>query len=107
MTGSKHNMEGNGNDSGEPDPGPYWRRMHRDWRFWIGAVFMAAALAIYVLSGDLAWSQMAIGNPHAGECCKLSLALPAVSIRRYSGGRALHSQKHLLKIETFDGERWA
>jgi len=55
MTGSKHNMEGNGNDSGEPDPGPYWRRMHRDWRFWIGAVFMAAALAIYVLSGDLAW----------------------------------------------------
>jgi hypothetical protein len=29
--------------------------MHRDWRFWIGAVFMAAALAIYVLSGDLAW----------------------------------------------------
>jgi hypothetical protein len=30
-------------------------RMHRDWRFWIGAVFMAAALAVYVLSGDLAW----------------------------------------------------
>jgi hypothetical protein len=29
--------------------------MHRDWRFWIGAVCMAAALAIYVLSGDLAW----------------------------------------------------
>jgi hypothetical protein len=29
--------------------------MHRDWRFWVGALFMAAALAIYVLSGDLAW----------------------------------------------------
>jgi hypothetical protein len=29
--------------------------MHRDWRFWLGAVFMAAALAIYVFSGDLAW----------------------------------------------------
>jgi hypothetical protein len=55
MTGSKHNLEGNSNGSGEPDPGPYWRRMHRDWRFWIGAVFMAAALAIYVFSGDLAW----------------------------------------------------
>jgi hypothetical protein len=29
--------------------------MHQDWRFWVGAVLMAAALGIYVLSGDLAW----------------------------------------------------
>ena len=43
MTGSKHNHEGNSGDSGEPEPGPYWKRMHRDWRFWIGALFMAAA----------------------------------------------------------------
>ena len=38
MTGSKHNREGNSSDKGEPDPGPYWRRMHRDWRFWFGAL---------------------------------------------------------------------
>jgi hypothetical protein len=55
MTGNKHNYEGMTSDSGEPDPGPYWKRMHRDWRFWVGAVFMFAAIAIYVLSGDLAW----------------------------------------------------
>jgi hypothetical protein len=55
MTGSKHNREGNSSDSGEPGPGPYWRRMHRDWRFWVGAVLMITAIAIYVLSGDLAW----------------------------------------------------
>ena len=55
MTGSRHNLEGNSTDMGESDPGPYWRRMHRDWRFWVGTVFMGAALAIYVLSGDLAW----------------------------------------------------
>ncbi len=55
MTGSKHNHEGNSGDSGEPGPGPYWKRMHRDWRFWIGAVLMIAAICIYVLSGDLAW----------------------------------------------------
>ena len=55
MTGSKHNLEGNSNGEGEPDPGPYWRRMHRDWRFWIGAVLMATAISIYVMSGDLAW----------------------------------------------------
>jgi hypothetical protein len=55
MTGNKHNPEGNSGDKGEPDPGPFWRRMHRDWRFWAGALLMAAALAIYILSGDLAW----------------------------------------------------
>ncbi len=55
MTGSKHNREGNSGEGGEAGPGPYWMRMHRDWRFWIGAVFMAAALAIFVMSGDLAW----------------------------------------------------
>ena len=55
MTGSKHNLEGHSGDDGEPDPGPYWRRMHRDWRFWVGAILMFAALSIYVLSGDLAW----------------------------------------------------
>jgi hypothetical protein len=55
MTGNKHNHEGNSGDSGEPEPGPYWKRMHRDWRFWIGAVLMAAALSVYILSGDLAW----------------------------------------------------
>jgi hypothetical protein len=54
MTGSKHNFEGNSSDSGEPNSGPYWRRMHRDWRFWLGAALMCAALSIYVLSGNLA-----------------------------------------------------
>jgi hypothetical protein len=55
MTGNKHNIAGNTNHKGEPDPGPYWRRMHRDLRFWIGAFFMFAAISIYVLSGNLAW----------------------------------------------------
>jgi len=55
MTGNRHNHEGNSGESGEPGPGPYWTRMLRDWRFWVGAFFMAAALAIYIGSGDLAW----------------------------------------------------
>ena len=55
MTGSKHNFEGHSGNSGEPDAGPYWRRMHRDWRFWVGALLMFGAVSIYVLSGDLAW----------------------------------------------------
>ena len=55
MTGSKHNLEGNSGNGGEPDPGPYWRRMHSDWRFWFGAALMITAIAIYVLSENLAW----------------------------------------------------
>jgi hypothetical protein len=55
MTGNKHNREGSSGESGEPDPGPYWRRMHRDWRFWVGALFMAGALAVYVLTDYLSW----------------------------------------------------
>jgi hypothetical protein len=55
MTGNQHNHEGNSGEHGEEGPGPYWQRVHRDWRFWVCAFFMAAALAIYVLSGDLAW----------------------------------------------------
>ena len=55
MTGNRHNHEGESGDHGEANPGLYWSRMHRDWRFWVCAFMMAAALAIYVFSGDLAW----------------------------------------------------
>jgi hypothetical protein len=33
---------------------PYWKRAHRDWRFWVGLVSMLAAITIYVMSDDLA-----------------------------------------------------
>jgi hypothetical protein len=32
---------------------PYWKRAHKDWKFWVGVVAIAAAIAIYVLSLDL------------------------------------------------------
>ena len=65
MTGSKHNREGNSNERNEADPGPYWRRMHRDWRFWVGAIFMFSAISVYVLSGDLAWIPRTQPHPAA------------------------------------------
>jgi hypothetical protein len=55
MTGNRHNQYGGDHENGEASLGPYWKRMHRDWRFWVGAFFMFAALAIYVMTGDLAW----------------------------------------------------
>ncbi|MGA8530564.1 MAG: hypothetical protein WB622_12675 [Acidobacteriaceae bacterium] len=32
---------------------PYWMRAHRDWRFWIAVVCIAAALFVYITSVDL------------------------------------------------------
>jgi hypothetical protein len=32
---------------------PYWQRAHKDWKFWVGVIFIAAALVIYVLTLDL------------------------------------------------------
>jgi hypothetical protein len=32
---------------------PYWKRAHRDWRFWSGFFLMLLALCIYVVTNDL------------------------------------------------------
>jgi hypothetical protein len=34
---------------------PYWTRMHRDWRVWVGVILMLAAMIIYLMTNDLAW----------------------------------------------------
>ena len=55
MTGNRHFTEGHSGDQGETNPGPYWQRMHRDWRFWVCAFLMAVALAVFVMSDNLAF----------------------------------------------------
>jgi hypothetical protein len=58
MDESKHSHQrhgGSGRDSSHDGQSPYWKRAHRDWRFWVGLVFMFAAISIYVMSEDLAW----------------------------------------------------
>jgi len=58
MDESKHGHQrhgGPGRDSSHDGRRPYWKRAHRDWRFWVGLVFMFAAISIYVMSEDLAW----------------------------------------------------
>ncbi|MEO6940450.1 MAG: hypothetical protein ABI444_09970 [Candidatus Kapaibacterium sp.] len=32
---------------------PKWRRIHHDWRFWVGLVLILAAMVIYIMSQDL------------------------------------------------------
>jgi hypothetical protein len=57
MDESKHNHHGHEVPDGEHIPQehrPYWKRAHRDWRFWVGVFLFLAAITIYVMSDDLA-----------------------------------------------------
>jgi hypothetical protein len=40
---------------------PYWRRIHHDWRFLAVVFLMLLAVAVYVMTGNLAW------RPHGHE----------------------------------------
>jgi hypothetical protein len=31
----------------------YWRRAHRDWRFWLGLCLMVVAIMVFFMSVDL------------------------------------------------------
>ena len=33
--------------------GPYWKRAHRHWGFWVALFLMLAAMIVYVMSNDL------------------------------------------------------
>jgi hypothetical protein len=37
----------------DPDRVPYWKRAHRDWRFWVAVFFLFAAITVYVVTFDL------------------------------------------------------
>ncbi len=49
----KHHHPDTGPHEPHPRKIPYWQRAHKDWKFWAGVVFIAAALAIYVVTLDL------------------------------------------------------
>jgi hypothetical protein len=48
-----HPQEGPHLAADHQDSIPYWKRAHRDWRFWVAVCFIFAALAIYVVTVDL------------------------------------------------------
>jgi hypothetical protein len=37
------------------DPRPYWKRAHYDWKIYVALFFMLLAMAIYILSDNLAF----------------------------------------------------
>jgi hypothetical protein len=50
-----HSQEVPDNDTVQKSNRPYWKRAHKDWRFWIALLLMIAAMIIYVVSEDFAW----------------------------------------------------
>ena len=54
-TEGTHGNVGQARDRVHQSSGPYWKRAHRSWWFWIGVVLMLTAITIYVLSDDLAF----------------------------------------------------
>ena len=51
---SRHQHVWPSHDGAHHDDRPYWKRAHHDWRFWVAAFLMFAAMTIYVMSDDLA-----------------------------------------------------
>ncbi len=47
-----HEHKDHANDETK-DLGPYWKRVHKDWRFWVGVVILTVAITIYVMTFDL------------------------------------------------------
>jgi len=48
-----HHHDDTGPDLPHPQQAPYWKRAHKDWRFWVGVVAIFAAIFIYVTTLDL------------------------------------------------------
>jgi len=56
MNDHKHGHHPHGEqdrDDVHRDHRPYWKRAHRDWRFWIAVLLMLACMVGYVMSNDL------------------------------------------------------
>jgi hypothetical protein len=49
-----HHPHGDPNGGSNHSGGrPYWKRVHRDWRVWVAAACILAAMIIYLLTDDL------------------------------------------------------
>jgi hypothetical protein len=52
-TPNKHTWQNPDHAAGHHGDRPYWKRAHRDWRFWVGAFFVFAAMVVFVLRYSL------------------------------------------------------
>ena len=50
-----HQHDGNEHNAIHPTR-PYWKRMHYDWRFWVGGFLILVAITYYVMSNNFAFA---------------------------------------------------
>jgi hypothetical protein len=62
----QHGNEGLAGHKVHQRPHPYWKYAHHDWRVWVALLFCLAAIAIYVLSDNLAFLPHPPERPPAG-----------------------------------------
>jgi hypothetical protein len=62
MNKNTHGNEGEEHPRVPHGDGPYWKRAHRDWRFWLGLTLMLVAITVFALSDNLALIPR--GYPH-------------------------------------------
>jgi hypothetical protein len=48
-----HRHAETGPEPSHPQQIPYWQRAHKDWKFWVGVIMIAAAITVYIFSLDL------------------------------------------------------
>jgi ABC-type Zn2+ transport system substrate-binding protein/surface adhesin len=51
-TKHKHSSESEHQHDHAHRHGPFWKRLHRDWRLWVAVLLMLSAMAVYVMSDD-------------------------------------------------------
>jgi hypothetical protein len=56
---------------------PYWKRAHRDWKFWIVMLFMIALMIFYTMSDNFALRGR--GNVHSSLQQPIHQPMPATA----------------------------
>lgn len=73
MSKANHSHRRHGPDSDGVNHGfhrPYWKHAHHDWRLVVAVILMLVAVAIYVMSDDLAWRPRSQMQPVSGAVVK-------------------------------------
>jgi hypothetical protein len=52
MTHEKHNHPHSHEHHKETQSGPYWKRAHHDWKFWVAVSLMLTAMLVYIVTFD-------------------------------------------------------
>ncbi len=53
MSHTHHHHHADDRTTGKEPNGPYWKRAHHDWKFWLAISLMLTAMMTYIVTLDL------------------------------------------------------